>query len=126
MELLRKLTFPVFTKSGIESHQLLFPENSASLRLTITRVVVHPGAINSRHKHETAEQVWVALEGKGVLLLEGGRTESFEAGDVARFHDGDTHGFENTGQQPFTYLSITSPPLNFRSAYAAEQAAARQ
>ena len=36
---------------------------------------------------------------------------------VARFADGDTHGFTNTGDIPFVYISVTSPPINFREAY---------
>ena len=27
-------------------------------------------------------------------------------------------GFRNTGSVPFEYLSVTSPPVNFRAAYA--------
>lgn len=34
-----------------------------------------------------------------------------------RFEDGDLHGFINSGTQPFIYMSVTSPPLNFRAAY---------
>ena len=33
------------------------------------------------------------------------------------FEDGDLHGFENTGSADFKYLSVTSPPVNFRGAY---------
>jgi mannose-6-phosphate isomerase-like protein (cupin superfamily) len=39
------------------------------------------------------------------------------AGDVVRFADGDLHGFRNSGEVPFVYLSVTSPPVNFRAAY---------
>jgi mannose-6-phosphate isomerase-like protein (cupin superfamily) len=46
------------------------------------------------------------------LLLEGATTMSFSGGDV--------HGFENTGRVDFVYLSVTSPPVNFRAAYAAD------
>jgi quercetin dioxygenase-like cupin family protein len=117
VELTRKASIQVFSNAGVASHQLLFPENSASRLVAITRVIVQPGAINPRHKHESSEQVWVALDGKGTLLLGEGRTESFAAGDVARFDAGDIHGFGNTGNQPFTYLSVTAPPINFRTAY---------
>ena len=76
-----------------------------------------PGVVSPRHTHETSEQVWVALEGNGTLLLAGGNSENVSAGDVVRFSDGETHGFQNTGAVPFVYLSVTSPPVNFRSAY---------
>lgn len=124
MELIRKPSIPAFSNSGVVSHQLLSPENSASTRLTLTRVVIQPDAVNPRHKHESSEQVWMALEGEGTLLLGDGRTEPFVAGDVARFAEGDVHGFHNTGSQPFAYLSVTSPPINFRAIYESDWASA--
>jgi quercetin dioxygenase-like cupin family protein len=118
MEIIRQASIPKLTNSGVVSEQLLFPENSSSRRVTITRVTMPPTAINPEHRHESSEQIWVALEGSGLLLLGDGKTEKFAAGDVARFEDGDTHGFHNTGAAPFVYLSVTSPPINFRAAYA--------
>lgn len=117
MELIRAGQIQEFSNSGVTSRQLLFPENSSSIRLTITRVRVKPGARNPPHRHATSEQVWIALRGEGQLQLEGRRTEPFAEGDVVRFEDGDLHGFKNTGQQDFEYLSVTSPPVNFRAAY---------
>ena len=117
MELLRAADITQFCNSGVTSRQLLFPENSRSTRLTITHVTVKPGAKNPPHRHAASEQVWVALRGSGQLLLEGGKAEPFAEGDVARFEDGDLHGLENTGSIEFEYLSVTSPPANFRAAY---------
>jgi quercetin dioxygenase-like cupin family protein len=102
---------------GVASHQLLFPENSSSTRITITKVVVDPGAVNARHRHATSEQVWVALRGAGILLLANDATAAFSAGDIVRFAEGDVHGFQNTGAIPFEYLAVTAPPINFRDAY---------
>jgi quercetin dioxygenase-like cupin family protein len=96
------------------------PENSSSRRVTITRATVEPGAVNPLHRHVAAEQIWVALEGNGILLLDHERTEPFSAGDVVRFADGDLHGFCNASNVPFVYLSVTAPPVNFREAYANE------
>jgi quercetin dioxygenase-like cupin family protein len=117
MEFIHRADVPVLKNVGVQSEQLLFPENSRSARVTITRVTVEPGAANPRHAHESSEQVW-ALEGAGTLLLAEKRTQPIAAGDVVRFEDGDPHGFKNTGPTNFVYLSVTSPPLNFRAAYA--------
>lgn len=117
MELIRATEVREFSNRGVTSRQLLFPENSSSTRLTITRVTVKPGARNPPHRHPTSEQIWIALRGSGQLLLEAGRTETFSEGDIVRFEDGDLHGFENTGGSDFEYLSVTSPPVNFRAAY---------
>lgn len=118
MELIRRSEVPVLSNRGVESHQLLFPENSSSTRVTITRVVLVPGAINPPHRHEASEQIWVAISGSGNLLLGESRTLPFQEGDVVRFVEGDVHGLENTGSVNFIYISVTSPPINFRSAYA--------
>jgi quercetin dioxygenase-like cupin family protein len=120
MEIIRRTEVTSLSNGGVTSEQLLFPENSESQRLTITRVTVAPGAKNPPHAHSSSEQVWVALRGSGVLLLGGTATMTFAEGDVARFVDGDVHGFENTGSVEFVYFSVTSPPINFRAAYAAK------
>src|SRR5260221_4397322 len=120
MESIRRSDVKVFANPGVASHQLLFPENSNSTRVTITRVVLQPGAVNPRHRHATSEQIWVALSGSGRLLLADDLSAPFVAGDIVRFEDGEMHGLDNTGSSPFEYLSITAPPLNFRAAYAAK------
>jgi quercetin dioxygenase-like cupin family protein len=118
MEIIRHGSATTLSKPGVQSEQLIFPENSPSRRVTITRVTVSPQAINAPHRHTSSEQVWVALTGRGTLLLAEERTEPFAAGDVARFADGDLHGLRNTGDTPFVYIAVTSPPIDFRSAYA--------
>ena len=117
MEIIRRDQVPVLTMPGLASHQLLCPENSASTRVTITRVVVDPGAVNTRHRHATSEQVWIALRGAGTLLLANDATAPFAEGDVVRFAEGDVHGFRNTGDVPFEYIAVTAPPIDFRDAY---------
>jgi mannose-6-phosphate isomerase-like protein (cupin superfamily) len=117
MELLARGDFKLLSNPGVESMQLLSPHNSKSARVTITSVTVAPGAAQPRHRHETSEQTWVAIEGSGMLLLGDDRTEHFEKGQVARFDAGDVHGFDNTGDVPFTYISVTAPPIDFSYAY---------
>ena len=117
MELIKKSQIKVLSNPGVESAQLLNPENSSSERVTITRVSVQPGAEQPRHKHDSSEQIWICVSGSGVLLLADGREESFAPGDVARFADGDIHGVKNKSQEVFEYISVTSPPINFGYAY---------
>jgi quercetin dioxygenase-like cupin family protein len=103
------------------SYQLLWNENSASERMTITKVHVYPEKTNQRHQHESSEQVWIALKGKGVLLLANDETREFSEGDVVRFADGDMHGIYNNSDSEFVYISVTAPPINFRYAYKGEK-----
>lgn len=117
MEFLSEAQFKRLANPGVESVQLLSPHNSTSTRVTITSVTVAPGAEQPPHKHDTSEQIWLAMEGSGTLLLAAGATQPFSAGQVVRFADGDVHGFRNTGSKPFTYISVTAPPINFSYAY---------
>src|ERR1700689_2335477 len=118
MEIIRNGPTTTLSKQGVQSEQLVFPENSPSRRVTITRVTVSPQAIKTPHRHESSEQIWVALAGRGALLLDQQRTEPFAAGDVARFADGDLHGLHNIGDPAFVYIAVTPPPIHFRSSYA--------
>ena len=120
MEFLTTDLFKKLSNPGIDSLQLLSPHNSASTRVTITKVTVAPGAEQPRHQHKNSEQIWIALEGAGTLLLDGEITTDFNKGQVVRFADGNIHGFKNTNHEPFIYISITSPPIDFSYAYTSE------
>jgi quercetin dioxygenase-like cupin family protein len=118
VEFLTEEQFKVLSNPGVVSTQLLSPHNSESNRVTITRVVVEPGATQPPHAHRSSEQVWLAVAGNGTLLLGEELKKPFTAGEVVRFADGDIHGFTNTSTEPFIYLAVTSPPINFGYAYA--------
>lgn len=75
------------------------------------------GATQPRHSHESSEQIWYAVKGRGVLLLADNEEKLFEAGDVVRFGDGDIHGLHNDSDEEFIYISVTSPPIDFGYAY---------
>jgi len=124
MEIFSPEQFRALENPSVTSVQLLSPLNSQSRRVTITRVTVEPGAEQDPHQHPASEQIWVALAGGGTLLLGGGQQAAFRAGQVARFADGDVHGFRNTGAEPFIYISVTSPPIDF--SYAHQGAAPRE
>ena len=117
MDIIRRVDIEAFANPGVTSRQLLHQGNVATTRVTITHVTVEPGSVNPRHTHSGAEQVWVALSGRGELLIADEATVPFAEGDVARFAPGDVHGFRNTGASAFVYLSVTAPPLDFRGAY---------
>ncbi|MCM1022791.1 MAG: cupin domain-containing protein [Prevotella sp.] len=118
MEFISSSHIKELANPGVVSRQLLNPENSESVRVTITEVHLVPGASQPRHTHGSSEQIWYALKGKGKLLLADEEVKDFAAGDVVRFADGDVHGLLNDGDDEFVYLSVTAPPINFGYAYA--------
>lgn len=117
MEFISGSEIKELSNPGVVSRQLLNPENSESVRVTITEVHLEKGASQPRHTHEASEQIWYAVKGTGKLLLADDKTKEFKAGDVVRFADKDVHGFLNDGDGEFVYVSVTSPPINFGYAY---------
>lgn len=117
MEFIKKEEIKSLSNPGVESKQLINPENSASNRVTITNVFVQPKAEQPRHIHEASEQIWIAIKGNGILLLDNNEEKEFSRGDVVRFADKDVHGLRNEDSETFEYISITSPPINFNYAY---------
>ena len=104
------------TRPGVVSRQLIWPQNAQAACCTLTEVHVEPHGVQPRHAHETSEQIWYALAGTGLLLLADGRERACVAGDVCRIAPGEAHGLA-AGDQGFTYLSVTCPPIDFRGSY---------
>lgn len=117
MEFINRENIKELSNPCVVSRQLINPENSKSERVTITEVHLEVGAIQPRHKHDSSEQIWYAIQGTGKLLLADDKEMIFTAGDVARFADKDIHGLLNDGATEFVYISVTSPPIDFGYAY---------
>ena len=117
MEFINRENIKEFSNPGVVSRQLINPENSKSERVTITEVHLEIGAIQPRHKHDSSEQIWYAIQGSGKLLLADKKEMVFKVGDVVRFADNDIHGLLNDGDTEFVYISVTSPPIDFGYAY---------
>lgn len=117
MEFISYENIKELSNPGVVSRQLLNPENSESIRVTITEVHLEKGACQPRHIHESSEQIWYAVKGSGQLLLANDEIKEFLLGDVVRFVDGGVHGLFNNSNDEFVYISVTSPPINFNYAY---------
>jgi quercetin dioxygenase-like cupin family protein len=109
----------VLARAGVSSQQVVWPGNLPEAQVTVTRVTVAPGAEQPRHAHANAnaEQVWIVEQGRAELLLADDSSRPLGAGCVVRTPAGETHGLRNTGSEPFIYLAITTPPVDFRPAY---------
>ena len=121
MEFINRENIKEFSNPGVVSRQLINSENSESKRVTVTEVHLEIGASQPKHKHNTSEQIWYAIQGTGKLLLADEKEMIFSAGDVVRFEDNDIHGLLNNGDTEFIYISVTSPPIDFGYAYKDEK-----
>jgi mannose-6-phosphate isomerase-like protein (cupin superfamily) len=108
----------VLKNPGKRSEQLVWPHNAPDARATLTRVTMEPGSVSKRHAHARSEQIWIVERGSGRLLLRDGMQSELRSGDIVRTPPGETHGVENTGNEPLVYLAITTPPEDFTPAYA--------
>ena len=109
--------FEMLSSPGITSQQIMWPANAPDAQVTITRVTMEPGAVSRRHTHPRSEQTWIVEQGTATLLLADGETQAIGAGEVLRTPAGDIHGVVNSGDEPFVYLSVTTPPQDFTKAY---------
>jgi uncharacterized cupin superfamily protein len=110
MEWLSKDQFTILANPGVTSVQIVSPHNSQSTRDDHAR--------DRRARHAPTP---LALQGAGTLLLDADQTRALQAGEAVRFADGDWHGVENAGSEPFVYLSVTAPPIDFAPAYSKRQ-----
>ena len=110
MEFINRENIKELSNPGVVSRQLINLENSKSERVTITEVHLEVGAIQPRHKHDSSEQIWYAIQGTGKLLLADDKEMIFKAGDVVRFADNDIHGLLNDGESEFVYVSVKAFP----------------
>ncbi len=106
---------------GVRSLQIVWPNNAPEARVTITRVMMEPGATSARHAHSISEQIWLVEQGSALLLMADGETDRLSVGDVVRTPPGTIHGVANTGSELFVYLAVTTPPQDFSSAYKRRQ-----
>ena len=107
----------ILENRGVRSVQIVWPRNAPEALVTITRVTMEPGATSARHAHSVNEQIWLIEQGSAQLLMDDGKTDGLRAGDVARTPAGTIHGVANTGDEPFVYLAVTTPPQDFTAAY---------
>ena len=109
--------FSTLENVGIRSLQIVWPKNAPGALVTITRVTMESGSVSPRHSHPNSEQIWVVERGRATLLMDRDRTDEVKAGDVVRTPAGSIHGVSNTGDEPFVYLAVTTPPQDFTPAY---------
>jgi mannose-6-phosphate isomerase-like protein (cupin superfamily) len=96
-----------------KSYALFDPRNVAK-NLDVHVNVLNPGVRKgSVHYHNTIENVYVIIEGKGVIVDKDGKEFPVKAGQAVFLKPGegvDTHEILNTGKNPLRLVEIYSPP----------------
>jgi mannose-6-phosphate isomerase-like protein (cupin superfamily) len=71
------------------------------------------GAVTQAVKHQTVEEIWYVLAGKGEIWRKMGELEEttvLEAGVSITLLLGTTFQFQNLGEQPLQMILVTVPP----------------
>lgn len=100
----------------LSSHILMDAGELGSRNLSVTWVDVPPGAEQSAHSHEEAEQVYVIVRGRGTMTV-AGDTEPVGEGDLVFIPPATDHGIRNDGDETLAYISVHSPAVSVEEFY---------
>ena len=74
-------------------------------------IIVHPGSTIGVHKHEEDEELYVIIDGRGIMNVDGVRFE-VQAGDVILNPSHGTHEMHNEGIEPIRMVVVdVGPPI---------------
>ncbi len=102
---------PLNERGGQKSYLLLKKGQFGTRNLAVTWVDCAPGSVQPFHEHETQEQVYVIVCGRGVMLV-GDEEKDVGEGTLIAVPPRTRHAIRNHGDVPMTYISATSPPFD--------------
>ena len=76
--------------------------------------VVKPNQFIPTHKHTTSDDLWICIEGSGVVYPEKDKEVPFCKGDMLLSEKDAQHGLKNTGSEDLILVSVIAPfPSDF-------------
>lgn len=109
--LVRRLSeAPVEEWHRLRPHVLMDAGEMGARNMSLTWLEVPPGAEQTLHSHEEAEQVYVVVRGVGTMSV-AGDTERVEEGDLILVPPATDHAIANDGDAALACISIQSPPV---------------
>jgi len=75
----------------------------------IGMVVLPPGSKSTPHPHESEEETWYVVSGRGKITI-GEETAAIKPDTVVVAPPGKTHAIDNDGDEPLKMLWIFTPP----------------
>ncbi|TAM74770.1 cupin domain-containing protein [bacterium] len=94
---------------GALSKLLVNPENAATKHFDFRISVYAPKGHVEQHTHETTEQVYYILSGKGLMTL-GERRVVVEPHTAIYIPPRVLHSIENTGLEDLVFVVVSAPP----------------
>ncbi len=90
--------------------ELLHPANDGvNPGFSVAYAVVEPGGATVPHRLKTSTEVYYVIDGRATVHV-GDEVRAVEPGCVVHIPPGTVQWVENTGDIPFRFLCIVSPP----------------
>jgi len=102
---------PQNVRGGQVSYLLLTKDQFGSRNLMITWVEGGPDSEQPLDAHPGHEQVYVIVQGRGLMMV-GEEQQEVVAGTLVFIPSDTLHAIRNTGQEPLVYVSATAPPID--------------
>ncbi|HEX7244313.1 MAG TPA: cupin domain-containing protein [Solirubrobacterales bacterium] len=110
MQVRRLAEAPVEEWHRLRTHVLMDAGELGSRNLSVTWLELPPGAEQTLHSHEEAEQVYVIVRGAGTMSV-AGDTQRVGEGDLILVPPATDHAIANDGDGELACLSVQSPPV---------------
>ena len=98
-------------RGGQVSYLLLTVGQFGSQNLSITWVEGEPGSEQDGHSHSNEEQVYVVIQGRGLMRV-GADAQEVGPGTLVFIPKGLAHSIRNVGTEKLIYVSATAPPFD--------------
>jgi mannose-6-phosphate isomerase-like protein (cupin superfamily) len=102
---------PIHERGGQSSYLLLAAGQFGTKNLAVTWVDCPPGSEQQLHQHDTQEQVYVIIAGRGTMIV-GKEQQEIGEGTLVVIPPRTAHAIRNTSGEPMSYVSATSPPFD--------------
>jgi mannose-6-phosphate isomerase-like protein (cupin superfamily) len=102
-------------KIRVKEHAKFSPNRMAKIalattpRLQLDLYCLEPGQAQTPHAHADQDKIYLVLEGRGRVVLDG-REDTLEAGQAVVAGAGQAHGLTNVGPGRLLALVVVVPP----------------
>lgn len=104
----RKNTKVIHTPHGSEIRPLMDRTTAAITQCSLAEEILLPGQEVTPHGHQTIEEIYYVVEGRGVMTV-GDEQSEVSAGDAIFIPRQHRHTLKNTGTEPIKLLLVCGP-----------------
>lgn len=117
----RYLDLPTFvTKDGSVIREMMHPNRHGNQNQSLAEASIPVGAKTLLHKHEKSEEIYLVLQGIGIMQL-GKQTLELRQGDSVAIAPGTPHNVRNIGDQELKILCCCAPAYSHEDTVILEQ-----